>query len=74
MSFENLFFIILPGHILYMECPFGRLYGRTYYAQFSNKYGPTEAVFHFNSILNVPLKLKENCTLKYAYSRKIHSP
>ena len=30
VSFENLFFTILLGQILYMEYPFAHLYGRTY--------------------------------------------
>ena len=30
VSFENLFFKILPRRILYMRYPFGHLYGRTY--------------------------------------------
>ena len=29
-EFENLFFTIRPGHILYMEYPFGHCYGKTY--------------------------------------------
>ena len=58
-SFENLFFTILPGHILYMECPFGHSYGRTYKAQLSSKSRRTESVFHLNNRLNAPLNLKE---------------
>ena len=30
VSFENLFFKILPRHILYMRYSFGHLYGKTY--------------------------------------------
>ena len=59
VSIENLFFIILPGHILYMECPFGHSYGGTYKAHLSSKSRRTEAVFHLNNRLNAPLKLKE---------------
>ena len=59
VSFENLFFTILPGHILYVECPFGHSYGRTYKAQLSSKSRRTEAVFHLNNRLNSPLNLKE---------------
>ena len=59
MSFENVFFTILPGHILYMECSFGHSYGRTNKAQLSSKSKRTEAVFHLNNRLNAPLNLKE---------------
>ena len=59
VSFENLFFTILPGHILYMECPFGHLYVRTYKAQLSSNSRRTEAVFHLNNRLNAPQNLKE---------------
>ena len=59
MSFENLFFEILQGHILYTECPFGHSYGRTYKAQLSSKCRRTKAVFHLNNRLNAPLNLKE---------------
>ena len=58
VSFENLFFTILPGHILYMECPFGHSYGRTYIAQLSSESRRTEVVFHLNNRLNTPLNLK----------------
>ena len=54
-----MFFIILSGHILYMECPFGHSYGRTYKAQLSSKSRHTEAVFNLNNWLNAPLNLKE---------------
>ena len=57
VSFETLFFTILPGHILYME--FGHSYGRTYKAQLSSKNMHTEASFHLNNRLNAPLNLKE---------------
>ena len=71
VSFENVFFTILPGHILYVECPFSmfrHLYGRTYYAQLSSQNRRTESFFfHLNNILNVPLNFKENCTLRYAF-------
>ena len=59
VSFENLVFTILPGHILYMECPFGHLYGRTYIAQLSSKNRCKEAFFHLNNRLNAPLNLQE---------------
>ena len=59
VSFENLFFKILPGNILYMKCPFGHSNGRTYKAQLSSKSRRTEAVFHLNNRLNSPLNLKE---------------
>ena len=59
MSFENLFFTILPGNILYMEYPFGHLYGRTYSAQLSSNSRRTEAVFHLNNILIIPLNINE---------------
>ena len=55
VSVENVFFTILPGHILYMECPFGR----TYKAQLSSKSRRTEAVFNLNNRLNAPLNIKE---------------
>ena len=57
--FENLFFTILPGHILYMECPFGHSCGRTYKAQLSSKSRRTEAVFQMDNRLNAPLNFKE---------------
>ena len=44
LDFENLFFIILSVHILYMEYPFGHSYGTTYKAQLSIKNRRTEAV------------------------------
>ena len=59
MTFENLFFTILQGHILYMEYPFEHLYGRTYKTRLSSKNWRTEAVFHLNNKLNVYLNLKE---------------
>ena len=59
VSFENLFFTILPGHILYIECPFWHSYGRTYKAQLSSKSKRTEAVFYLNNRLNAPLNLKK---------------
>ena len=55
VSFENLFFTILPGHVLYMECPFGHLYGRTYKAQLSSKSMCTEAVTECSSKLKINL-------------------
>ena len=60
VSFENLFFTILPGHILYIEGAFWHSYGRTYKAQLSSKSMRTEAVFHLNSRLNAPLYLKRH--------------
>ena len=54
------FFLILPGHILYMECPFGHSNGRTYKAQLSSKSRRTEAAFHLNNRLNAYSKLKSN--------------
>ena len=68
MSFENLFLKILPRHILYMRYSFGHLYGRTYKAQFPSINRHTKTVSHLNNYLNVPLNLKENLTLKYAFS------
>ena len=68
VSFENLFFTIFPGHILFMECPFGHSYGRTDKAQLSSKSRHTEAAFH--NILNAPLNLKRNFnTLKRIFIR-----
>ena len=58
VSFENLFFTILPGHILYVEYPFGHSYCRTYKAQLSSKSRCTEAVFPLHNRLNAPLNLK----------------
>ena len=58
VSLENLFITILPGHILYMECPIGHPYGRTYKAQLSSKSRHTEDVFHLNNRLDAPLNLK----------------
>ena len=53
VSFENLFFIILPGHVLYMECPFRHWYGRTYKAQLSSKNRRAQKLFfHLNNRLN----------------------
>ena len=72
VSFENVFFTILPGHILYMECLFGHSYGRTYKAQLSSKSRRTEAVFHLINRLNAPLNLKEILTLLYAFLLEIH--
>ena len=60
VSFENSFFTILPGHILYMEVAFWHSYGRTYKAQLSSKSMRTEAVFHLSSRLNAPLNLKRH--------------
>ena len=57
MSFENLFFTVLPWHILYMGYPFGHLYVRSYLAQLSSKNRRTEAVVHLNNRLNVSLDL-----------------
>ena len=57
--FENMFFTILPGHILYMKCPFGHSCGRTYKAQLSSKSRRTEAAFHLNDRLDALLNLKE---------------
>ena len=59
VSFENLCFTILPGHILYMECPIGHPCGGTYKAQLSSKSRRTEDVFHLNNRLDAPLNLKE---------------
>ena len=59
VSFENLFFTILLGHILYMKYPFGHSYARTYKAQFTSKNGHTEDVFHLDNKMNAPLYLKE---------------
>ena len=67
-EFENVFFTILPRHILYMVYPFGHLYGRTYQAQLPSKHMRTETVLHLIDSLNVPLNLKENCTRNYAFS------
>ena len=72
VSLENLFFTILPEQILYMECPFGHSYGRTYKALLSSKSRRTEAVSHLNNRLNAPLSLKEIRTLLYAFSAEIH--
>ena len=58
VSFDNLFFTILPGHMLYIGCPFGHSYGRTYKAQLSSKSRRTEAVFHLNNRPNTALNLK----------------
>ena len=60
MSFDNLFFHYSSRTHLYMEYPFGYLHGRTYLAQLSSKNRRTEADFHLNNRLNVPLNLKEN--------------
>ena len=60
VSFEYLFFTILPGHILYIEGTFWHSYGRTYKAQLSSKIMRTEAGFHLNSSLNAPLNLKRH--------------
>ena len=72
VSFENLFFTILPGLILYMECPFGHSYGRAYKAQLSSKNRRTEAVLYLNNRLDAPLNLKEIRTLLYAFTLEIH--
>ena len=66
VSFENLFFTILPGHILYMEGAFWHSYGRTYKVQLSSKSMGKEAVFHLNSRLNAPLNLKKK-TFEHFY-------
>ena len=68
VSFENAFFTILPGHILYMEFPFEHSYGRTYLVHLSSKHKRKEAVLHLNDGMNVLLNLKENSTLKYVFS------
>ena len=67
-EFENAFFTILPGHILYMEYPFWHSYGRTYKVHLSSKHKRKETVLHLNNGMNVLLKLKENSTPKYAFS------
>ena len=59
VCFENLFFTILPGHILYIECPFVHSYGIPYKAQLSSKSMHTDAVLHLNNRLNAPLNLEE---------------
>ena len=59
VNFENLFFTILSGNILYMECPVEHSYGRAYKAQLASKSRHTEAVFHLNNRLNTLLNLKE---------------
>ena len=64
MNFENLFFTILLGHILYMEYPFEHLYDKTYKAQLPSKNSRIEAVFHLNNRLNVTLNLKGKFSLK----------
>ena len=66
VSFKNSFFKILPGHILYMEGASWHSHGRTYKAQLSSKSMRTEAVFHLNSRLNAPLKLKK--TFEHFYT------
>ena len=68
VSFENVFFIIIPRHILNMRYPFVHMYRRTYKAQFPSKNRHTKAVSLLNNRLNVPLNLKENLTLKYVFS------
>ena len=59
VCFENLFFTILPGHILYMEFPFVHSYAILYKAQLSSKSMRTDAVLHLNNKLNAPLNLEE---------------
>ena len=59
LSFENLFFAIISGLILYMECQFGHSYGRTYKTQLSTKDRHKEVVFYLNDRLNAPLNLKK---------------
>ena len=73
VSFANLFFTILPGHIVYMECPFGHSYGKTFKAKLSSESRRIESVFHLNNRLNAPLNLREILTLLYAFSLEIHS-
>ena len=65
MSFENLFFRILPRLILY---PFRHLYGRTYLGQVLCIYRRAEAVFYLNNRVNVPLNLIENRTPENVFS------
>ena len=72
VCFEYLFFTILPGHILYMECPFVHSYGIPYKAQLSNKSMRTYAVLFLNNRLNAPLNLEEIWKLLYAFSLEIH--
>ena len=67
-----MFFTILPGHILDMECPFGHSYGRIYKAQLSSKSRRSEVTFNLNNRLNALLNLKEISTLLYAFSLEIH--
>ena len=67
VGFDNLFFTILPGHILYIECPFGHSYGRTYKTQLSSKSRRTEAVFHLNNRLNASVNLN-----KFEHSIRIY--
>ena len=53
VSFENLLFMILPGQILYIEYLILHLFGRTY--KLSSKTMRTDAVFHLNNRLSIPL-------------------
>ena len=64
VGFENLFFTILPGHILYIECLFGHSYGRTYKTLLSSKSRCTEAVFHLNNRLNAAVNLKKEHSIR----------
>ena len=64
VSFENLFFTILPGHILYMECPFGHSNGITDKVQLSSKNRRTEAVFHLNNNCSSKLQRSLNTFIR----------
>ena len=62
-------YFFLKGKILYLEYPFSACRLELTKPSFQTKTG----AFIYNE-LNVPLNLKENCTLKYmyAFSWKIH--
>ena len=59
VRFEVLFFTILPGHNLFMECLLGHSYDITYKSQLSEQKQAHRTGFYLNNRLNAPLNLKE---------------
>ena len=72
MSFENLLFKLLPRHILYRRYPLGTCMEELIKPSFQAKTGTHRLFLILIIDLSVPLDLKENFTLKYLFSQKIH--
>ena len=70
-EFENVFFKILLGHILYMDAYLGILMVELIKPNSQAKAGAQKR-FYLNNRLNAPLNIKENWTIFYAFSLEIH--